>query len=181
MTDTSGTHLCTVDKCHETASALYAWDWGEQGACCQKHQYLLNQRGQQLGRTCTFTPLQAVTPALGRDERQQMYAKQLALEDELAASKNQAAELYNDNNRLRLAHAQQLSRANDLQSQLDDHKARLKEIALERDEMTRQRDDARAEAESMKLLVPPPDKRPAINPPQSTAAGLPPAHSPQSK
>lgn len=183
-------HACTVGdlnaeegapplQCQDIPVALYSWPWGESGACCQRHQFILGQRSQALGQAVTISPLNVPAAPMTRDERTQMHAQILTLTDEVGELKNRAAELYNDNVKLQQEGRRLLARSNELDDQLRAANVRYGELQDAHDDMTAERDDLRAELERTKLLVQP--LRSAITSPatdtnQPPPGTLPPGH-----
>lgn len=130
--------MCTEKDCHEPAVAAYSWDWGETGYCCARHQFLLKQAADQIGRTITFHPL-AVAPApLLRDERVQLHAARLAAEDETLEAQKRSLELFKQNEAL-AAEVRRLG----LKANADD--ADLQQMSAELRRVTEQRDRALAD------------------------------------
>lgn len=88
--------------CGEPAKFSYAWDWGETGVCCAKHQTLQVQQQQNLGgRVFTFHALQPTGPVpMTRDERSRLKGEVYALEEEVKELKVRGLDLYNENVKL---------------------------------------------------------------------------------
>jgi hypothetical protein len=79
----------------------YLWDWGEKGMACAEHAQLLQQTATQLNRTISLHPLQLTQAApLERDERTQLKAKALVIEEELNEAKARGLDLYRANTQL---------------------------------------------------------------------------------
>lgn len=84
--------------CNEAAVFAYTWEWGEKGACCAKHQFLLQQTAGNLGRSVNFAPIQSsVVVPMGRDERVKLKAEVYALEEEGNDLRARGTLLYNEN------------------------------------------------------------------------------------
>lgn len=86
---------CDQPLCQETATHAYTWEWGQSGAVCSKHQVLLQQTSENLGRKITFSPIDpSATPPITRDERVRMKAESLVLAEELTEAKTRGLEMY---------------------------------------------------------------------------------------
>lgn len=160
------THLCTLEEpvtdedgeiinrsCGQPAVALYAWPWGENGACCARHQFILNQKSEQLNQHVALSPLHVPAPEMTRDERTQMHAQILALQDECAELKRQGAIMYNDNVSLQAEGRRLLARSNQLDQDVANARMAHGSLRQQYDEMTAERDELRAEIQRLKLLV----------------------------
>lgn len=89
------TKKCDVDGCGDDAVWNYAWDWGQQGVCCAKHLTVLLQKASQLNRTVMYTAVVPATPPpLTRDQRTQLIASKMVLEEELVEARARGLELY---------------------------------------------------------------------------------------
>jgi transposase len=87
--------MCDQPLCQEQATHGYTWEWGQSGAVCARHQVLLQQTAQNLGRTITFAPIDpAATPPITRDERVRLKAESLVLAEELTEAKTRGLEMY---------------------------------------------------------------------------------------
>lgn len=180
------THLCTIEEpvmdedgdtvnepCGQPAVALYAWPWGENGACCQRHQFILNQKSQHLSQHLALSPLHVPAPALNRDERTNMHAQILALQDECAELKRQGATMYNDNVALQAEGRRLLARSNELDRKIAALTEQHGQTRQNLDEVLAERDELRAENQRLKLLVsaPAPALAGAQPPPVNTTLG----------
>lgn len=150
----SEVHICTVDDCKEPAVALYQWPWEDHpSACCSRHQFMLHQKAETLGRPVTISPLHVAAPPMALDERQQMHAAILARNDEIEQLKSRGAELYKQNQDV-IAEARRLAARNgELDTQIRELKAKLVEVNKERDEMTVQRNQLSTDLERTRILV----------------------------
>ena len=103
MSEATQITLCSQKEpdgspCKEVAKLSYRWDWGLEGACCQRHGLLLQQTSASLSRGISVTPLnQPIGIPLERSERTQLMAAKLAAEAEADEIKARGAELYNAN------------------------------------------------------------------------------------
>jgi hypothetical protein len=92
---------CSQPDCTDPVVSTYTWDWGESGACCARHQFILNQRAKNLKRRISFVPIAAgAPPPMLRDERVKFRAEILARDDELAEVRGRTAKLYDQNQTL---------------------------------------------------------------------------------
>lgn len=99
MTDV--TVMCTASGCNSPAEVTYVWEWGESGAACGKHKYLLQQKSRQLRRSIQFSPISpGMAPPVEREERVHLQAKALAAEEEARVVTERSKELYNSNRKL---------------------------------------------------------------------------------
>lgn len=90
--------ICDQAGCTKPATLSYRWDWGEEGACCQEHGLLLQQKSVNLSRGVSLTPLVSAPPlALTRDERTQLIAAKLSAEAEADEIRHRSAQLYQQN------------------------------------------------------------------------------------
>jgi hypothetical protein len=90
-----------ASPCGSPATFAYLWEWGEKGTCCAVHAQLLQQIAGQINRQVSIYPLQpAAAPALTRDERTQLWARNKVLEEELEEAKARGLELYRVNGQL---------------------------------------------------------------------------------
>lgn len=95
-----GVIMCDVCP-EERATAKYRWAWGEEGYCCSKGQFLLNQRAKNLKQTIDYLPLvQAAPEPLKRDERVRLIAEKLAAESERDETAERNSRLYAQNTEL---------------------------------------------------------------------------------
>lgn len=151
---------CQEEGCSELAAFTYVWPWGEQGACCAGHQFLVNQRAANLGRDCpqfTAVAANAAPVVLSRDERIGFNARILTLEQECADQRNYAGELYTANASLQAEVQRLITRNVHLETT-------VRSLTSERDQATKERDEARGaaadaarEVAQLKMLIPPPE------------------------
>jgi chromosome segregation ATPase len=150
---------CQEEGCSELAAFTYVWPWGEQGACCAGHQFLVNQRATNLGRENPQYTAVAAGQApvhLERDERVNFRAQILTLEDEVKEQRTYAGELYTANAGLN-AEVQRLTQRNvHLEATVKALSEERDFAAKERDEANQVANDLSRELAQVKLLVPPP-------------------------
>ena len=148
--------VCNVDGCNEIATGTYQWDWGERGACCDTHAHLLRQKSVHLDRNVHIAPLAGVPAApLTRDERIHHEATRLALLAEIDQLKENGAQLYQSNTNLQ-AEVQRLGARNrQMEVELRDLKGDHAELKDDHLKAIREKNDAIAELQRTKLLVPP--------------------------
>lgn len=148
---------CDQPLCQENATHAYTWEWGQSGAVCPKHQVLLQQTSENLGRKVTFAPIDpAATPPITRDERVRMKAESLVLAEELAEAKLRGLEMYRQIELL-TAQVQSLTvRNREAEAQLKDlgnarekAEARLVELEVENGNL-------HDELGRLRVLLPPP-------------------------
>ncbi len=142
-----------LPECGQPAVALYAWPWGENGACCQRHQFILHQKAEQLGQRLVISPLNVPAPAMSRDERTQMHAQILSLQDECEALKKQGTQMYNDNVQLQTEGRRLLARSNDLDTKLAASIEAHGKTRQNLDDVLAERDELKAENNRLRLLV----------------------------
>ena len=147
--------VCDVDDCKEIATGVYQWDWGDKGACCDKHGLLLRQKAGHLERQVHIAPLVNGPPVpMGRDERIMHNATRLALESEIEQLKHNGAELYQSNTQLGNECRRLAARNQQMGVQLRDAKAQLEELNTAHNQALVERNDALTELQRVKLLVP---------------------------
>lgn len=148
--------ICTVeDGCPEPAIATYLWPWGDSGACCARHQVVLQQRAGQLKRQVSITPLRpGAEQPVTRAERIQSKATILALETEIEETRERGMELYRSVTELQ-------SRVKTLMAQKAEMEAQLQSMALQLDaareengELRQQAANENAELQQLRALVP---------------------------
>lgn len=146
--------ICDVDGCGEMATTFYMWDWGQKGACCDKHAAFLRQRSGHLERAVHFSPIAPNQPApLTRDERIAHHATHLADSEEIAALKAHGAEMYNQNTRLNDECRRLTARNQQLEIQLKDALSKASEACDSRDDLQAKHNDAITELQRLQLLV----------------------------
>ncbi len=151
-------HLCDELECREPAVAAYRWEWGAEGKCCARHQFLHRQKAVTLGRTIQFAVLDPnATPALSRDERTRFHASILTLEDELRDAKARGLELYQSNTKLSEECRRLAARNRELEAQLKDAKSDLYETEQARDGHLADLADASGELERLRAILPKPE------------------------
>jgi regulator of replication initiation timing len=142
-----------VNECGAPAVALFAWPWGDSGACCARHQFILNQKSQQLSQHLALSPLHVPAPAMTRDERTNMHAQILSLQDECEQLKHQGSQMYNDNIQLQTEGRRLLARSNDLDTRLAASLEAHGKTRHQLDEVLAERDELKAECNRLRLLV----------------------------
>lgn len=137
-----------VDKCEQCdkpATLTYRWEWGETGIVCDEHGALLQQKSESLNRRVTVHPRQAPAPApIGRDERVQLTAKALVLEEELKAAQSAGQQLHAKCQDVQVQLSAALVKQRELKAQLEDVGAKLGESERQRETLS---------AENGRLLV----------------------------
>ncbi len=133
--------LCTEEGCSNEAEFSYIWPWGAQGACCGSHRTHLMQRAQQqLDTNIQFTVLDPGKPMpVSRDERAQLRAKIIVLEEDVAERDRRIA-LHVKNGGEQV---EEMRRLRGLVTRLEQELAEAKETV---DTALRDRDDARTQA-----------------------------------
>lgn len=129
---------CNVDECGKPADYTFMWPWGTDGACCQSHVVVVQQKARAVRgpRTVvTFVPLNPDRPKeITRDERVALHAARLAAEGEAADSRKHAANLFNANTQL--------------QKELKDSKLRCTEYEHQMRELRKQLEATTAELDA---------------------------------
>lgn len=151
--------LCTFDKgCREPAVFSFMWPWGEACTCCSLHRIHVQQRSDSLERgPINFTVLDPHKPvSLARDERTQLRASIMSLEDELRDAKARGQEFYVMNTQLADEIRRLRARAAELESQVKDRTAERDQAMLERDNALADASDANTEVSRLKALMPAP-------------------------
>lgn len=97
-----GTVAADPPKCKhfpdEPAVAMVIWPWGETYPVSAKGQALSAQTAENIGRSCSFSPLAVVAePPLERSERARLKGEVYAAEAEIADLKQRGLNLYNEN------------------------------------------------------------------------------------
>jgi chromosome segregation ATPase len=152
-------HLCTVEECHDPAIAAFRWEWGDEGKCCARHQFLLRQKSGTLQRGIEFAVLDPnATPALTRDERTRFHASILTLEDELRDAKARGLDLYQSNTKIAEEARRLAARNRELEAQLKDATAELANTVDARDGHLADLADATAELDRLRAILPKPEK-----------------------
>jgi len=130
---------CTLDSCPKPAEYTFVWPWGADGACCQGHVVVVQQKARALrghfGQV-SFARLNPDRPKeLSRDERVELHTARLVAESERDDARKRSGELFEVNTRL----------ANEVRT----HKVRSEQLhgqtleLLQRvDALTRERDEA---------------------------------------
>lgn len=136
---------CDQDGCSEPATLAYRWDWGQTGVVCATHGALMQQTSQNLSRGVVVHPIQKAAPApLTRDERVQLTARALVLEEEVKALQGVGQKLNAKNADLQLQLNSAIVSGRELKAQLGD-------AAVKLENMQKTEDDLRAE--NGRLLV----------------------------
>lgn len=145
---------CTEPGCGEDAIYSYVWPWGEEGACCSRHQINVQQRAQQLDRQVSFTMIDPNRPkVITRDERSQLIAARLSAEAEITEVKARSAALYESNTKLAEELRRLRAREQVLTAELGDAKGRAEEALEARDKAVADLADAQAEMERLGVLA----------------------------
>lgn len=121
-------------ECDKAAVARYRWPWGDEGACCAEHQFLLNQKAGNLQQTCLFSPLTPPAAPLGRDERTQLHAARLAAEDELKEVQARGRQLHEQSEARGLELRRSLARVAVLEAQVSELSSQLEQAQRDRDD-----------------------------------------------
>ena len=149
--------LCTEEVCKEEALYTYIWPWGQDGACCSLHRLQLQQKATQqlnLELGLNFTAIDPGRPvAVSRDERAQLRAKIIVLEDDnrdanarISQLTTAGAELVEEVRRMRAIGSR-------LQEELNDANARAEQAERERDDARASAGLAIQEKDRLELLV----------------------------
>lgn len=151
----NGVQLCSSPNCGEPAVFAYAWEWGEQGLCCSKHHFELNQAAGQLNRSIQCTPLAAgIAAPLERPERVQLMAKALAAEAELEEAKSRGLELYRQNTSLTQQVQALTTRNRESDAQLRDAKVGFTDMRAELERRQAEAANIHDELSRLRALVP---------------------------
>lgn len=144
---------CDQEGCTALATLAYRWEWGATGICCAKHAELLQQTSKNLKRTVVIHPRQAAAPApLTRDEKTQLVAKALVLEEELKAAQSAGQQLHSKNQDLQVQLSTSISKTRELTAQLNDQAQRFQSVEQERDRLSAQNGELLVELERLKHL-----------------------------
>ena len=166
------TTMCDQPLCAEQATHAYTWDWGQSGAVCAKHQALLQQTSENLGRKITFSPIDpAATPVLTRDERVKLKAESLVLAEELTEAKARGLDMYRQIELL-TAQVQSLTvRNREAEAQLKDlANANAKSEERQR-RLEAENGDLADELGRLRVLLPPPGRGEIITSATTSGAG----------
>lgn len=149
------TKMCDQEGCKNTAQFAYAWDWGQQGICCQEHASLFQQRAPQLNRQVSIHPLPNTAAAIvpmQRDERVRLQAEVLVLKEEVAEANGRGLDLFRENTKL----AQQVQlltvRERELKHQLQDGESKVFELQNKLDARDIEHGELLAERDRLKTL-----------------------------
>lgn len=158
---------CT--QCDEPATFAYQWDWGEKGVVCSTHATLLQQTAGQLSRTVQITPLVPAAGApLQRDERTQLKAAALVLEEELEEAKSRGLDLYRQVQELTRTNHGLTVREREAKAQLKDRELEVINLQGKLEERDAEHGELVAEIERLraleKLVTPTPPFEPAPEP-----------------
>lgn len=147
---------CTEDGCGSEAIFTYVWPWGDQGHCCARHQIVISQRSEALGRgTINFTALDPGRPqAITRDERTRLIAERMSTEQDLVEVKARSAELYQINTELQSEVRRLRARNTEIEAQVKDAREDLQKVIGERDEALADLHDAQTEVRRLQALLP---------------------------
>jgi hypothetical protein len=158
------------EHCESPATFEYRWHWGQGGLVCEKHRINVTQKAEQLATVPQWIPLTPGRPdPMTRDERTQMYASVLALEDEVKDAKRRGLDLYNSNTQLANECQRLSSRNTYLEAQIVDAKADVEKVAAERDRLFDELAAARMDLDRIKAYMPTPT--PQQQPTQPPAGG----------
>jgi chromosome segregation ATPase len=153
--------MCDQADCQEAAVFSYTWDWGAQGKCCAKHQFLLQQTSETLQRRVNFAPLVAAAPApLTRDERTRLKGETYALGEEISDLKQRGVQLYTENTTLTRQLQATAVRLRETEAQLKDAKGDLQSLGSKLEESDAQRGQMADELSRLRTLAKftPPDE-----------------------
>jgi len=148
--------MCTENGCSSVAAFSYVWPWGAPGACCQAHRLHVQQRSTNLDRgPINFVAIDPhYVPPITRDERTQLIAAKMSVEQDLADVKARSAELYAHHTKS-TAEARRLATLNaELVSQVGDLKATCDRLVSERDAARADTATAQLELERVKAMLP---------------------------
>jgi len=156
------TTQCTVrDDCTDPPVAEYRWPSGQTGLVCARHQMVLRQRAERTRQHVTITPLSGVAPApLTVDERTQLHARRLALEEECTQLRGRGLELHRAVERLQGALRTSEAQRAALEASLNASTTRVAELLEQVGEARRLATEEHATAEQLRLLVPAPPEDP---------------------
>jgi regulator of replication initiation timing len=113
-------------KCDAPATSNVHWPWGETYPVCAMHQGLAQQTGENIGRSCSFSPIAiAAEEPLTRSERARLKGEVYAAEAEIADLKQRGLNLYNENVALTRQLQSQSTTLREAQLQLKDAKGDL--------------------------------------------------------
>lgn len=144
--------MCDRD-CDEPAVFAYLWEWGEKGLCCAHHETLLQQTATNLNRTVRVHPLLAPAPApLTRDQRTQLVARALVLEEELEEVKGRGLELYRQHEQLLKTNSMLSVREREAKAQLRDREAEVLALRGKLDERDAEHGELVDELERLRTL-----------------------------
>lgn len=151
----AGPTMCTQPGCSEPATLTYVWPWGEPGACCAAHRIHVSQKCDALGRgQVSFSTIDPnAVPVLTRDERTQLRAQVLSLQDECTEVKARGVELYKSNTDLANEARRHRVRNTDLEARVKDLEATLAETTKARDQARADLADAQTETQRLDLLL----------------------------
>lgn len=149
------TTKCTVrDDCTDPPVAEYRWPGGETGLVCARHQIVIRQRAERTRQHVTITPLAGLAPPpLTVDERTQLHARRIALEEECSQLRARGLELHRTVERLqgalRTAEAQRAA----LEASLRGETAHVADLLTQVGEARQMAEEEHAAAEQLRLLV----------------------------
>lgn len=145
--------VCDEKGCGKPATLAYRWEWGATGVCCATHAALKQQAAKSLKRAVVVHPIQAAAPApIGRDERIQLTARALVLEDELKAAQSAGQKTHAHCQDLQVQLSAAKSKQVELKAQLEDVGKRLLDTERQRDELSAQNGELLVEVERLKHL-----------------------------
>ena len=148
--------FCTEEGCKAEAEFSYIWPWGTQGVCCGQHRLTLQQKAQQQIKrgSLHFTVLNpGKLPDLSRDERTQLRARILTLEDELQAKDARVADIVKDKEQLATVAHEYRTKANSLSHELKEAHKNLDVMRGERDKAKAQAGEAIAERDRLDRIL----------------------------
>lgn len=145
--------VCDTPGCNEPATLAYRWDWGQTGVSCAKHAALAQQKATSLKRAVVIHPIQQAAPEpLTRDERVQLKATAMVLEEDLKAAQSAGQQLHAKNADLQVQLSAALVKQRELSAQLDDGRAKLREAQAWSDELSAENGRLLAELDRLKHL-----------------------------
>lgn len=129
---------CTLDSCPKPAEYTFVWPWGTDGACCQGHVIVVQQKAKsargKFGQV-SFTRLNPDRPVIiTRDERVELHSARLVAEAERDDAGKRAGELFEVNTKLANDVRASKLRGEQLQSQCHELVARVAALVSERDD-----------------------------------------------
>jgi hypothetical protein len=141
---------CTIDNCGKEATHTFVWPWGTEGACCQDHVVVVQQKAKNArGRygQVSFTRLDPDRPVeMRRDERIELHSARLTAESERDDARLRASKL----------HEQLVNAQNEIRSyraRVAQFEAAEKELRAQVEIAIRERDNALIAADRARELA----------------------------